>query len=443
MSKLLEAVAAVSDANIKRMRERAIQHYSSLSGRPNGECETLYDAIKELLRHSARVSMAMPDHAVGVFIGTGRMNQAESNESMQALNALGLENGVVASVVSKDAWGVSAENCVIDFGGDLDGFVVVGGLDRLRDPARVDYEPDAKAACVSMDKMLDAKVISVMLSMQSHDAAGIDVALQNILDESKEYGRCDVVMEVSPQRHSISAVRVSNVHQMMGLRRILEESGRLIPVYAMERGNFKELDPFATPDNEPYKFSPSAQSAYFAHGDRVAMKRSMSSGGSAGTILDISNGSVTVEWDGGERTIYDMAEALMRLVSAPSPAHVLPANVLYATPGMKDDAIEMLSSFGIDPVSVYSLASHCRPTSAQSLGWREKMVAAMEGQGLRGGFVSGYVEGVDVFEPKEWFEARLPNGARLVIDASHSGLRILAGDAEEYVVPSEKHFKFE
>ena len=53
------------------------------------------------------------------------------------------------------------------------------------------------------------------------------------------------------------------------------------------------------------------------------------------------------------------------------------------------------------------------------------------------GFVSSLGDAADAFVPREWVEAKLPGGQRLVVDLGDS-FKISAGDADDYVV-SDPH----
>lgn len=432
MSDLFRAIESNSDKNMAHFKRMAMAHYMAISGRPIQEYEALYDAIRAVIAPMVRLAVPMPIHALGVFVGEGKFPPSTSQAEVAAAGALGV-GGAIIPVSMKD--GPGAGECVVELDGIENSFVVCGGIDRLTNPARPDYEPDAKSACVSMAHLVDAKVASILMAMGPSDASGIEVALQNVLDSSKEYGRCDVVMLGSPRRDNVSVIRASSDEHVAAIRRLIDQSGHLAPVYRLQRNElFKVIDPFSTVDDEPAKFREPAKQLYFTVGDVVSMKRSASNPDVSGTITDVSNGCVTVEWEDGERAMFDMAEALMRLSSAPVTTNLLPSGVLYATPGMRDDAIEMLSSMGIDPVSVYAMASHCRPASSQALGWREKLVDSMASMGLPGAFTNGFAERDDGFMPCEWFESRLPNGYRLIVDLSHRDPTVMAGIVDEYVV---------
>lgn len=111
--------------------------------------------------------------------------------------------------------------------------------------------------------------------------------------------------------------------------------------------------------------------------------------------------------------------------------------IVYSMPGMDDKTVLILSAAGVDPVSLYSLATHHSPASDTAMGGLENMVTSMASLGLQGTIIKGFVPstGDFAFEHKEWVETRLATGARLVVDLDPSGLKIHAGSVEDYIKP--------
>jgi hypothetical protein len=113
--------------------------------------------------------------------------------------------------------------------------------------------------------------------------------------------------------------------------------------------------------------------------------------------------------------------------------------VAYELPGMDDRSALLLASLGVDPVDVYSVASHAKPSSPHASGWQEVLTKAMSGIGIEVHVVSGFVRssGKEAFRKYCWLEGRLPEGNRLVMDVSPNGIKIRAGSVPEYVLPSK------
>ena len=153
-------------------------------------------------------------------------------------------------------------------------------------------------------------------------------------------------------------------------------------------------------------------------------------------ILDASGGKVAVEWKNGDRTVFDLAEALARLMPAPKLRPMVTGDVTYSLPGIDEESALMLDSMGHDPVSLFSLASTLVPPS-HGVKWSEsEFIKAMVTLGIKGKFVDGFAkeeEGDLAFIPKRWFEASLPYGERLVIDTVPGAIEIVAGRARDYM----------
>ena len=67
-------------------------------------------------------------------------------------------------------------------------------------------------------------------------------------------------------------------------------------------------------------------------------------------------------------------------------------------------------------------------------GEMERLVSSLAGIGVSGHVVKGFVpyDGPKAFERREWVEAPLPSGARLVIDLAND-IKVLSGDPQDYI----------
>jgi hypothetical protein len=247
-----------------------------------------------------------------------------------------------------------------------------------------------------------------------------------------EPGSCDAVIFTPFGPDAVSEVIASDEESAAKARKILERIGKILPVSVgeetLEKPKFQD---------EPELPKPSAEQQHFSVSDRVTPKPRLNNP-SFGTITDVSEGVITVQWDHGNREIYDIAEALMKLMTIETPCSSLESTVIYKLPGMEESAAKVLSSAGIDPVTIYSLASFAKPPHAKASGWEKTLSKSLSSIGLNAKIIVGYLrnkEGKIAFSPGHWVEAKLPGSNRLVIEMTQSGPVIHAGRAKDYVVP--------
>jgi hypothetical protein len=109
----------------------------------------------------------------------------------------------------------------------------------------------------------------------------------------------------------------------------------------------------------------------------------------------------------------------------------------YSLSGMTKEASSRLLSLGVDPVDLYSVVFTMTPPRGSKIE-EASLSSAMENLGLDGEFVDGFAENEDaVYIPKRWFEASLPFGNRLIVDAAEGKPNIVVGAAPEYVLIPE------
>jgi hypothetical protein len=314
--------------------------------------------------------------------------------------------------------------------------LVCGDSFRLRNPARDDYVADPALVLYPFSAMDECKTASVILNMRKRDLlAGPAVALASVIQRTTEFGKCEALIFGTVAADQISEIVANSEEMSRSIRKILIQCGKLIPVVCSEKNPFlldvaERID--SEQDNPPIT---DVKQKHFEVGDRVSSKRMASQPQALGTIIDIKGCNVTVEWEGGQRGIFDMNEALMRLLPAQKQTKEKLGMVVYSLPGMENDTVVALSEAGIDPVSLYALVSHhynYGPTPQQ--GELERLVSSLAGVGVSGHVVKGFVpyDGPKAFEKREWVEAPLPSGARLIVDLTDD-IKILSGDPPDYI----------
>jgi hypothetical protein len=275
--------------------------------------------------------------------------------------------------------------------------------------------------------------------MTARDAAlGPERFLESLASPSgTEYGRCTGLLFGDVKPENVERILVGE-EGALRLRKFLGEMGRLLPVFASGR-SVSFLDPHSASDEEEAPAKATAKQRLFQAGDRVATKPHVSDR-RAGTILGATPGGITIQWDGGGRTLLGMVEALAYLMEMPRGETPREGMVMYSLPGVSEETVGVLNDSGIDAVTLFSLLSHARPGGKAATGHEALLPRLLGKLGLRASKVSGYgpaPEGSEAaFEPKSWFEARLPRGQRLVIDLAHDKLVMEAGDADDYIPSS-------
>jgi hypothetical protein len=178
---------------------------------------------------------------------------------------------------------------------------------------------------------------------------------------------------------------------------------------------------------------------FFSVGDAVAFKPSPTNPSSRGIVVNMADGKVTVEWEDANRTVFDVSEALARLMPAPQFPVASTGDVHYSLPGMTEDSIARLGALGFDPVDIYSAASVLVPPSDDVGLDEDALSGAMNALGIDGSFVDGFSLGPSgmAFEPSRWFEAPLPYETRFVVDISPGKVSVVVGEAPEHILMPE------
>jgi hypothetical protein len=434
---LLKTVKEQSPSNLRRWKKYAINHIMHIMACPAEMAEKLYASIREEVSPNIILNIELEDFS-GFLCGE-EYRQKDNEIRRQARTALNIES-------CYPTWASITKNCEGDrrFGsvslileGVKEYLVFQGDPSRLRDPSRVDFLTDPIEGLFDSDYQNDCRAISTILAMGPHELTGIQTAIANAQSETVDLGRCTALIFDQLTPDNIARIYVSKQADLEGVRSLLDKLSKAIPVDVSNKG-IRQKDPFSYREDDDIKIKPSALQHYFCVGDRICTKRTVATSPLVpGTIIDIANGQVTIQWDHDKRSIIDWAEALMTLIPQPDRKAISEGDVIYATPGMDSKTIKLLSIFNIDPITVYSLATHCLPVGQKIDGWKDKLQRSMANIGITGSFKKGYTETDSYFEPNEWFESKLPSGLRIIIDFSDSKPKVIAGEAEEYVNPSD------
>ena len=450
----IEKVNGDSERAVKHGREAAVKHFMVETGSSLVDAEAFYEALKAAVGDANIVlNVSLPSMVAMLVQGewspetevpeTAAIFNRSARKREQAERAIGCPaSPVYASVTMLPEGDKGYGKYAIKLHGIADNAVLLcGDSFRARNPSRSDYADDPSQILYAFKNLPDCKAAATICAMgKSEFARGPAAALASLLDSDREFGRCEALIfgKVSPA--NVSEVVAPSADEAMKARKVLNRLGVMLPVSHSDRDpKIISPDSDKEPDDEPQQDE--AVMRHFAEGDSVCLKPMASRKAKSGHIVEAKNGQVTVEWNGGEREIFGLAEALMELMDAPSEAaSETKGMVVYSMPGMDDDAVMGLSAAGVDPVSLWGLVSHCAPAAKDSTGWVEHTVEALKTLGLQARAVSGHVpndDGDDAFVKREWVEAELPTGARLVIDASGGTPRVCAGDADDYIGPDE------
>jgi hypothetical protein len=448
--KFLEGVKANSAKAKEHGRAEAIKHYIAMTGADEEEAKAFYEGLR-VVCGEAKVILNISQDGLETFFSTKEYDPARESPEMldkfnayarkrrqaeQAMGCSGLDF-VYASVMLRPEGDHFYGKCAMELRNVGDQAVLLcGDSFRLRNPSRNDYAADPEKVLYAFSDLPDCKASSVILSMQKSDLAGGPAAsLARIMDGDDEFGRCEALI--------FKKVKLANVRKIIvpagdaaSIRQSAIRMGTMLPIVSSENSpQIRSSDASSEPEDIHVK--PSAKQRHFSEGDRVMLKPMASHPKALGVIIDTGNGQVTVQWENNFRTVYDWAEALMRLMDAPSESKHDGGMIVYSLPGMDDEAVMALSAVGIDPVTLYSAISCHKPSSKDARGWMDNLIGSMSRLGLEGRMVKGYVptkDGETAFEPSEWVESRLATGARLIIDCN-DGIKVLAGDVDDYVLP--------
>jgi hypothetical protein len=421
-----------TEDSVYKGRELSVKHYMKHTGATQEESSKFYDIVREISKQ-AKITVSLTLDELVKFLAGGPSLPEWIGFNLQHEKRLNRATGIDGSF-SRGSLMIrpktSANSYVLIIDAQDDDMFYGGDIDRTWNIERSDYNPDVSGLIYDLSAMADCKASSMICSMSQTDLTAGPTAILERLHGS-DMGSCDVLISRPFAPESVSEILVANDSNAVKVRKILERMGKILPVSVVE-----ESIKVKVRDEEPELCKPSTPQKYFEASDRVTHKPRLNNP-SFGTVSDVDEGSVTVQWDNGDRVVLDTAEALMKLMGVNLPPSSIEGMVVYSLPGIDESAARTLSSLGIDPVTIYSLASHAKPPQAGAKGWEDVLIGSLSRLGLRPRKAHGYLrnrDGKKAFSPRIWVEARLPSGNRLVIDMHESGPRIEAGSAIDYVL---------
>jgi len=438
---------------VEHGKKAAISHYVSMTGADEAEAEAFYLAVKAVASQS-KIVLNLSATSLLVFMASNeyrplfenpdlmsRFNHYASKreQAERAIGCFGL-SPTYASVTFLQEGDRGYGKCAMKLEDiDEDTILICGDSFRVRNPSRSDYVADANLILYPYAAIQDCKAASIITSMSQHDlAAGPARALESLLDPTKDFGRCEALIFKNITPANVAEIVAASADASKTIRKILMRMEKMIPVVTC-RNDGEIISPATDNEADDDPVIKQSRQKHFAIGDRVATKPTIQHPRVTGTIIDVANGQITVQWDNKEdRSMFDMVEALMRLMSAPEKAPVEKGMVVYQLPGMDEQTVMVLSASGVDPVSLYSMASHFKPAAKNAKGALERMIDSMAALGLHATMIKGFVpseDGDHAFTHREWIQAKLPSGERLIVDFDADKLIIKAGDTDDYIEP--------
>jgi hypothetical protein len=441
MSDFREFISKVKNGTnnaVVKGREDAIRHVSKVSGMAPEKAEVIYNTVQGHVPLKVVVNASLED-TISFLCGSG-LNQPCSDKTRQIESAMGCSglDPVYGLLTDKDEGNRVLGNVSIILGDVSENVVLVNGdAGRVRNQSRKDFRENPGDVLYSWEKAKECRASAALQAMEAHELSSAPEAIvAEMFDHGKEYGPCQALVFGGLSPTDVSKIVVADQESLDSLRAAMYDIKRLVPAEVSKRSvrirapmwQHEEVD-------SPTRVS-KPQALFFSVGDEVACKPTPTNPRTTGIVLDASGGRVAIEWKNGDRTVFDLAEALARLMPAPKLRPLVTGDVVYSLPGVDEKSAMMLDSMGYDPVSVYSLASTLVPPS-KGIKWSEQEFSkSMQTLGVKGKFVDGFAKeekGDLAFVPKRWFEASLPYGERLVIDTAPGAIKIVAGRAKDYM----------
>jgi len=435
----LHNVREKSEAAKKFGKAVAIRHVKSLASVDDSVAEAFYEDVKKELGAKKIVALNLFPEDVLEFVSTGKLTQTYSERRLQIEKAAGTNGPVVFAVLSKALKGnTEVGPCSIILGGvENEAVVVSGDAGRLRNASRLDYAPNPSDVLYDWADADDAMASSAILALGPHEmSGGLYQAMEHIRDDMKVYGPCHVMLagKITPQ--NIKSIVVPDEKLASEVKARLDAIKRLAPIEIDASKIYMRMPFLEREEKDVPQLERDYQPVWVSVGEKVALKPMASNPMALGRVIDVANGKVSVEWSAGDRTIFGLQEALARLMPAPDEEPMDDVKS-YSVPGMTKEASSKLISLGVDPVDLYSVVFTMTPPRGSNVE-EKNLTEAMSNLGVDGEFVDGFAENEDsVYVPKRWFEANLPFGNRLIVDASNGKPKIAVGIAPEYVLLPE------
>ena len=411
-------------------RTTAISRYKRLSGVMEDNATMLFDSIVATMPNP-RVVINMSESDLKAFLGGGSPARSMPYWPDHQVTAFEHDLGVSSPWYGAvDASGVG-DRSLGAYSLSLaslpdDSLCLMGGVERLFDATKDDYTRDLEEVVCDSSGIKLAMAYALVDRMNQVDGlVSPDSVMEMVKDSSRT--RCHVMLMGPPAPGDVSVIVAADEDSARKARLLLDSLGKALPV---------EVSPGRLPMREVTRQSAGAipvqmELRYFAAGDRVATKPMASMAFRKGVVSDASGNRVVVEWDDAEeRTSMDLVEAMASLMWEPKSEPPPPS--VYSLPGMDEETCSVLVGAGVDPVDLYSLASHFAPSSPKAEGWQGGMISALASLGIKASVASGKAVRDGKFGKKSWIEGRV-GGSRLVIDVEPGRLEIRAGNPWTHV----------
>jgi len=428
---IVDKIRASSQKALSSARRSSAARFKRISGAPEDKAVEFFDSIVASMP-SPRVVINMSEDDARAFFGGGRPGRTLplwADEKLGTFErALGVSDpwyGMIdgSGVGERVAGALSLTLARIP----EDSLCLIGDVERLFDAMRDDYTRDLEEVVCDSNGVRTAMAYSVIGGMPQSDAM---FSPESMLRMASEPGRSKshVILLKPPAPQDISVIVAPDKEFASRARSFMESIGKVIPVI---------VSPGRLPMREVERQSSGSvpvimEMRYFKTGDRVAVKPTASMTPRKGVVSDACGNRVVVEWDDSdERTSLGLVEAMSMLMWEPKSEP--PSPMTYSLPGMDEDTCSLLVGGGVDPVDLYSLASHFAPPSEKSDGWERGLINALGSLGIKARSVKGRALREGKFSNKSWIEGRV-GGSRLVIDVEPGRIEIRAGNPWTHVM---------
>lgn len=427
---IVEKIRASSQKALSSARRSAAARFKRLSGTPEDKAIEFFDSVVSSMPNP-RVVINMSEEDAKAFLGggmTGRTLPPWADEKLGAFErGLGVSEpwyGMIdGSGVGERSMGALSLTLAHIPEKSL---CLIGDLDRLFDVLRDDYTKDLEEVVCNAGGVRTAMAYSMIVGMPKSDAT---FSPESMLHMAAEPGRtkCHVLLTDPPAPQDVSVIVAPDKDFADRTRSFLESIGKVMPVV---------VSPGRLPMREVERHSSGTipvvmEMRYFKTGDRVAIKPTASMDPRKGVVSDAGGNRIVIEWDDSdERTALGLVEAMSMLMWEPRSEPPPPRT--YSLPGMDEETCSLLVGGGVDPVDLYSLASHFAPPSEKSEGWERDLIHALGSLGIQARHVKGRSLREGKFSSRSWIEGRV-GGSRLVIDVEPGRLEIRAGNPWTHV----------
>lgn len=441
ISDFIKGVTARAKAACDYGKKEAMDHYAYVSGGSQDEAEAFYLAVRVAVADCV-VGMRCKVEEVGGVVASRRLGcltPAGDAKRKMAEKLMGCDDFGTIYADCRNSQDSATGECMFVLSSAGEAVCFNGDLVRLTNSEREDYASDPSLLLYPMENMADCKTAALIKGITRRDAVmGGEKLLDMIVDRTYDVGHAQVMMFSEPKLEYVESIVVTSREDVSAVRRKISELKFLVPVRLSSAeyvAHFPKVGTDMHLEKDDKLGNPRGmRTLYMRSGDRVALKPLPTQPRKMGRVVDSDGISVTVHWDDDTRSMYDSAEALMRLMPAPTSDLVRP---LVPGHGMDEESARVLAMNGIDPDTLWSMLSYMRPASDSSAGWKDRVADGLSRFGLEAKEVKGFKPEGPAFEPAEWIEAGLWSGDRLVIEVDASSVHVEAGDADDHVVPTD------